>query len=658
MLQLLAASNAPTAELLTPLLWIFGVATLFVALLHLRRIPSLLGFLATGVILGPAGFGVVQDADTITILAEIGVVMLMFTIGLEVSLKDLARMATLVLGGGLMQIALTALAFTGLAFWAGLGTFAAISIGLIVSASSTALVLRILGDAGELGTPYGRLSLAILLAQDFAVVALILVLPMLAEGDLSFGTLTLGVLETIAVTAGIYLGARFFFPWALNKVVELRSREVFLMATMAVLFGTAMIADSLGLSLALGAFVAGLVVSESEFSHQMFAEILPFRDVFNGLFFASVGLLIDPQAVAENAGLLAAFIVAAIFVKGAIVWLTARAMRLDFSSAVIAGVAMAQVGEFGLVLAQQAAVLDLITATHYSLVIATAVATMALTPLVLPWVRQRMQRRRTPSDSPQVESRLQDHVIVVGYGLNGRNVARALSHLQVPLVVVELNQTTVVDTKSADIEVVYGDATRPALLHHLHVEKARALVSAIADASATRDIVSNARHANPELLIVARTRYVSEIEPLRELGADVVVPEEYETSIELVGRVLKAYGASDDAVQREKRVLRSERYKMLLEDPDDGDTAEVGELLYGLDVARLEVDPDGPLAGATLAELDLRAKTGATVVAILRGNETIGAPDANSPLQSGDVLVIVGDAESLDYTRALAKPTA
>ncbi len=651
--SILAASNAPTAAFLMPLLWIFGVATLFVALLHMRRIPSLLGFLATGVVVGPAGFAVVEDAATISILAEIGVVLLMFTIGLEVSLKDLARMAKQVLGGGAIQIGLTSLAFTGLAMLAGLGGYAAVSVGLMVSASSTALVLRILGDSGELGTPYGRLALGILLAQDFAVVALMLVLPMLASGDLSIGTLAIGLGETFGVTAGVYFGARFIFPWVLERVVELRSREVFLMTTMAVVFGTAMVADALGLSLALGAFVAGLVVSESDYSHQMFAEVLPFRDVFNGLFFASVGLLIDPDAVSANLGLLLAFIGCAIVLKGVIVVFTAKVLRLDWHSAIIAGVALAQVGEFGLVLAQQGAALELISATHYSLIIATAVASMALTPLVLPGFKGWLRKSDAPTDLPDVETELVDHVIVVGYGLNGRNVARALRHLHVPVVVVELNQTTVVDQKHDGIEIVYGDATRPALLHHLHVEKARALVSAIADAAATREVVANARHANPDLQIVARTRYVAEIEPLRKLGANVVVPEEFETSIELVGRVMRAYGASDESIFREKRALRGERYRHLLEDVDDADTAEIGELMYSLDVTRVAVESGGPLAGKSLAELDFRKHTGATVVAILRGKETIGAPDAHDPLVGNDTLVVVGDAECLHKVHQL-----
>lgn len=657
MYGLLGASAVPTAELLMPLLWLFGTATVIVAMLHIKKFPSLLGFLITGVVVGPAGFGVVQDAEAIAIMAEIGIVLLMFTIGLEISLKDLAKMARMVLGGGAFQIAVTSVLFTFIALGAGMSTMSAIALGLVASASSTALVLRLLGDRGELGTQYGRLSLAILLAQDFAVVGLMMVMPMLAKGNVHFLDIGLGLGEGVLVAAGIYLGARFVFPWVLSKVVELRSREVFLLATMAAVFGTGMIAESLGLSLALGAFVAGLVVSESEFSHQMFAEVLPFRDVFNGLFFASVGLLIDPDAIVENFGFLMVLVLAAVVGKFIIVFVTAKLMKLTFAASLVSGVALAQMGEFGLVLAQQAAVLELISATEHSLVIATAVFTMGLTAVVFPAFSDRMKLKRAPDELPALHEPLNDHVIVVGYGLNGRNVARALRQLGVTFVVVELNQTTVVESDEDEAHVVYGDATTPALLEHLNINSARAIVSAIASAPATREIVSNARHANPDLLIIARTRYVAEIEPLRAIGADVVVPEEFETSIELVGRVMRAYGASDAAIQTEKRRLRGERYRHFLDDEVSSlDLVGLDDLLHALEVVRLRVGDGSNVVDKTLGELDFRAQTGSTVVALLRDGETVEAPDATTRLSAGDTLVVLGDSKCIGIATEFVAP--
>ena len=651
----IAAGSAATAALLIPLLWLFGVATVAVALLHMRKLPSLLGFLVAGVLVGPAGFGVVHDEEAITIMAEIGVVLLMFTIGLEVSLAALARMAREVLGGGGLQILATALAFSGFATLAGLALSPAVAIGLLASASSTALVLRLLGDRGELGTDHGRLSLAILLAQDFAVVGLMLVLPMLASGDLSVSGIALGLGKGAGVAAAIYIGARFVFPHILQRIVALRSREVFLLITMSAVFGTAVLADALGLSLALGAFVAGLVVSESDYAHQMFAEVLPFRDLFNGLFFASIGLLIDPTVVAENVPLLVFFVVAIVGVKALIVFGTARLLRIGLGSSVVAAVALAQLGEFGLVLAQQGATLGLVSAEHHSLIIATAVITMGLTPLALP-IASNWLHSRAKSDEFAPAQQISDasgHVIVVGYGLNGRNVTRAMRSMGVKCVVIELNRTTQVESGEG-IEFVYGDATRPALLHHVHVESARALVSAIADAAATRDIVAAAHHANPDLMIVARTRYVSEIEPLWKLGAAVVVPEEFETSIELVARVMRAYGAPESVIHREKRLLRRERYKLLLDEPsqrsDDTQTPALDDMLHNVNVSEIVVALGSHACDRSLRDCDFRVATGASVVAVF-GRKQIDNPPADYVLRAQDRLVVVGDAAAIAAAR-------
>jgi CPA2 family monovalent cation:H+ antiporter-2 len=649
---IVAASAVPIGPLLTDLVFVFGVATLLVALLQLKRLPSLLGFLLTGILVGPVGFGLVSDAEELTLLAEFGVVLLMFTIGVEVSLKDLLRMGRQVLGGGVLQMGLTFAVFMGLYIALGAAVSVATAMGLLIAASSTALVLRLLGDRGELGTPYGQLSLSILLFQDFAVVGLMLLLPMLAGEGFSTMDLLVSIGQAILVTVGIFVAARVVMPWVFRHIVELRSREVFLLATVAGVFASAWIAAELGLSLALGAFVAGLVVSESEYSHQMFAEILPFRDIFIGLFFVSVGLLIRPEVVWGQPGTVAALIGAAIILKFAIVFGVGKVLGLSNRNAFLAGVALAQLGEFGLVLAQQAALLEMISSEEHSVFIAAAVVTMALTPIAVPLAKKWVETGEKPVDKHEPSTHgfnLHNHVVVVGYGLNGRNVARALRRLGVPYVVVEMNRQTVQQESEQGVPIVFGNATRPALLQHLNILDARVLVSAIADAAATREIVANAHHANPDLLIVARTRYLAELEPLRELGADVVVPEELETSIELVARVMKAYGASEPAVSRERRTLRDERYRLLLEDVEDVQTETISELLSGVEVERLVVPDESPAVGKTLGELDLRARTGATVVAVLRGSEALTTPDASFRLRGGDTLVVAGDVESTSH---------
>lgn len=644
----LAASNLPTAALLTDFVWVFGVGALVVALLHTRKLPSLLGFLITGLLVGPAGFGLVQDRAAIEVMAELGIVLLLFTIGLEVSLKELARIARQVIGGGVLQIAATTAAVTALAHVVGgLAFNSALAVGLIASASSTALVLRLLGDRGELRLPHGELSLSILLFQDFAVVILMLVLPMLAAGEVVPTALLATLGRAVAISVGIVVVARFVFPWVLARVVDLRSREVFLLASVVAVFGTAWVADAAGLSLALGAFLAGLVISESEFSHQMTAEVMPFRDVLNGLFFVSVGLLIDRDVLFGNLGLLVGIALGALILKAAIVYVTGRAFRLERRAALLAGIALSQIGEFALVLAQQAASLELISSEQHSMLISVSVMTMLTTPLVLPFAGRLLAS--TPTDAPVDDASsahdLNDHVIVVGFGINGQNVARALRQLNVKYMIVEMNRATVLQAREDGFPIVFGNATTSALLHHLHVEKARALVSCIADAAATRDIVASAHHANPELLIIARTRYVAEIETLRALGADSVVPEEFETSVELIGRVMRAYGAPESAIHREKHNLRAEHYRALLEDAPP-ETHDFSHLLEH--VATMEVIVGAKADGSTFTEIDLRRKSGATAIAILRDAITHPAPDGSFELRQGDRVILIGDANALD----------
>lgn len=645
-------------HLLTELVLIVSMATLVVAISQRLNLPSLLGFLFTGLVLGPVGLGLVSDSHAIELMAEIGVVLLMFTIGLEVSLKDLARLASRVLGAGSLQLAATTGLVAALFLAMGYNPTLAVVAGLLVAPSSTALVLRLLGERGELSTPYGQLSLAILLMQDFAVVGLMLLLPLAAGQSAGASAVLLSVGKAVGLAVGIFLAARILLPHVLRRLVGLRSREVFLLATLAAVFGTAWVSHAVGLSLALGAFIAGLVISESEFSHQMFAEVLPFRDVFNGLFFVSVGLLLERGLLLENPGLLLGMVVAALVLKALIVLPLGLMFKLPWRMALLTGIGLSQVGEFALVLAKQAVGLELISAKAHGLFVAMSVATMAISPLLLLALGPILKRGARAGDEelPALpdEHALEEHVIVVGYGLNGRNVTKALKQLGVRYIVVEMNRVTVLDAREQGVPIIYGDATRHALLHHLHIEKARALVCAIADAAATREIVSAAHHANDALMIIARTRFVSEIEPLHELGANAVVPEEFETSLELVARVLAAYGSSSYAIEREKSHLRRAQYKALLGEraAELDQSPSMAELLGSLAVEQLKVTLDHFAHQKSLAQLDLRQQTGATLIAILRQGQTISAPDAQLQLLSDDELVLVGAPGALARAQA------
>lgn len=639
------------------IVWIALGSTAVVALCQRLKMPSLLGFLVVGVLLGPVGLGVVRDSHAIDFAAEIGVVFLLFTIGLEVSIGDLVRMIKQVLGGGALQMGITALGvallFGALYQDSKMGWI----LGLLVVPSSTALVLRLMGDSGELMTPYGRLSLAILLMQDFAVVGFMLLLPMFAKSDATQMQLLWSLGKAGLVTAGIFVLGRFAFPWVLRHIVALRSREVFLLVTLSMVFGTAFLAGKLGLSLALGAFVAGIVVSESEFSHQMFAEVLPFRDILNGVFFVSVGLLLQADVVKAKPWTLLLWIVCLLLWKFVVVVGIAKVFRLSWQASVFTGVALSQVGEFGLVLVKEATTLKLITQEQRGMLIAASLATMILTPLLLMLLRATWPKRRQEVQA-DVDAELADtldkHVILVGYGINGRNVARALQFLGVKFVVVEMNQQTVRKERENGIPICYGDATSHILLELLHVDRARVFITAIADAAVTRTIVAQARHANSKMKVIARTRYIAEIAQLRELGADIVVPEEFETSIELFGRILLAYDIPEFQVEQEKRRLRNEEYKALLQDTIKP-VISWADFFSGLQIERVLLEEGWKGAEKTLGELHLRVKTGTTVLAVLRGEHVHSAPEGGFRLAASDTLVLAGDAQAIQKAKVLLR---
>lgn len=641
-----------TIPILNELVVVLAVAGLIVWIFQRLRLPPILGFLAAGVVVGPAGLGVVQDQYAIEVMAEIGIVLLLFTIGLELSLEQLARMARLVFGGGVGQGLITTAVGVGAAMAVGFELRPAFFLGILLAASSTALVLRLLGDAGKLGTPFGRLALAILLFQDIVIVLLMLVVPVLGGQDATLLEVGTQIGLALAVITAMYVGARFVFPWVLERVVASRSRELFTMVTVVTVFGTAYLAGLAGLSLALGAFIAGLVVSESHFAHQMMDEVLPFRDLFNGLFFVSVGLLVDPAVLLAEPLLVVGLIVGVMIAKAVIVTAVGPLVGLDLRNAIIAGAALSQVGEFSFILAQQGRQYNLISPENHALFVAVVVGTMALTPVAL-WLGETVAARlpvQTPTHAAladeQARAAMDDHVIIVGYGLNGRNVARVLRQIEVPYVVVEMNVGTVEDQRALGEPIYFGDASRPVVLEHLGVEEARALVVAVGDPATTREVVAAARRANPKLWIAARTRYVAEIRPLEELGADLVVPEEFETSLELAGRVMAAYGASPRAIDREKRLLRAAQYRVLLDDEAPA-LPTLEALVGGLSTEYVDVEPDHRYAARDVGAIEADLPPQISVLAVLRGDASFVDPPDDCVVEAGDVLVLLGPGHGL-----------
>lgn len=645
---------------LRDLLLAFALGGAVVFALRPLRVPPLVGLLVAGALAGPHALNLIRDVHRVEVLAEIGVVLLLFTIGLEFSLAQLVGMWRTILGGGGGQVVLTTLAVAAMTYFRGDAPGGkAVFFGFLVALSSTAIVLRLLGDSGKLGTPSGRIALGVLLFQDLCIVPMMLLAPFCAGvgGGSTAVFMTLG--KAVLIVVGVVIAARKLVPPILFQVVRTRSRELFLTLLVVLCLGTAYLTSVAGLSLALGAFLAGLAVSESEYGHQALAEAVPFRDAFGSLFFLSIGMLMDVGFVVSNLMLVSGTVLAIVMVKLLCAALPVLLLGHGLPIVLRSSFALAQVGEFAFVLAHTGKGFDLLSQHEYQVFLAASVVTMIATPLLLKVgeiasgrapVHSRMVPWGKNADvAAGAEHQVSEHVIIVGYGVNGRNVARALRSTSVPYVILELNPETVRRARDEGEPIDFGDSTRIEILQHAGLKRARAVVVAISDATATRATVSLVRMQNPDVFIVVRTRFVAEVEELKGLGADEVIPEEFETSIEIFSQVLHHFDVPRNVVLDLVEHCREGMYQMLR---SPSSPAPVGKLGHG-DLARLPVDtlilrPGAPADGKTLRELDLRNQTGASLVAIRRGEELISNPSPDTRLEAGDRVILVGSQEELD----------
>ena len=645
------------------LLIVFALGGLVVYALRAIDLPPIAGLLVAGAAIGPHGFSLVEDVGRVEVLAEIGVVLLLFTIGLEFSLGQLLKMWRMLLFGGGGQVISCIVLVAIVNTWLGAGIGKAWFFGFLAALSSTAIVLRLLGDRAQLGSPVGRIALGVLLFQDLCIVPLMLITPLLAgrgSGPLDLAVTLLGAL---VVVVSVVLFARWLVPPLLVRVVRTRSRELFLTFILVLCLGTAYLTSLAGLSLALGAFLAGLAVSESEYSHQALAEAIPFRDAFGSLFFVSIGMLMDVRFVAAHLPFVALVLAALVLVKTVTAALPLLVLGYPLHLSLHAGLCLAQVGEFAFVLSRSGVKLGLIDADENQVFLAASVLSMLSTPLLLN-LGAKLSRRLPHASfdsalgagNSTVHAALKDHVLIAGYGVNGQNLATALASAQIPYAILEMNPETVRAARGRGEPIHYGDCTRVAVLESLGITRARMFVVAISDAASTRQSISLARSMCPNVHILVRTRFVAEVEELRRLGANEVIPEEFETSIEIFARVLHHFDVPKNLILDAVAQVRGGMYDMFREANPHG--AARGKLygLDGLEVERLEVRDGSTAIGRSLADLALRRTTGATVLAVQREGNVLPSPAGEFCLARGDIIVVMGVASAIDSVLALMDP--
>ncbi|GMT41692.1 MAG: sodium/hydrogen exchanger family/TrkA domain protein [bacterium] len=644
---------------LRDLLIIFACSAVVVYFFDKIKIPSVVGFMISGVFLGPHGLSLIRDLHLVELLAQIGVALLLFTVGLEFSMTKIFQLRKIVFFGGGLQVLLTCGAVSVIAHRFTDDWNTSIFIGFLVALSSSAVVLKLLLDKAEINTMQGQNITGILIFQDLCVVPMMILAPALAGHEITPAVLTPLFIKSTALILSLIIGTRWIVPNILSRVVETRNRELFIIVILLLCLGTAYVTFAAGLSLALGAFLAGMMISDSEYSHQVVSEILPFRDALNSLFFVSIGMLLDLSYVVENPGVVIAVTLGIFFIKFPLAALPSIILRYPLRFAVITGISLAQIGEFSFVLAWFGMSVGIDMGGFYQPFITAAIMTMAMTPFMmeggrvlcdtlLEKVLDRGGRKR-PSEKGEDEYNLiRDHVIIVGFGLNGKNLARVLRDTGVPYNILELNPATVRRYSRLGEQIHYGDATRDHVLKHVGVESARLFVLAISDPTMERRIVQTARRLNSRLHIIARTRFVSEIEPLKNLGADEVIPEEFETSIEIFAHVLRVYDVPRNIVLEQIDDIRSSEYGMLRSLPEERILpSQDFPFSEKLEWQMMQIPPGAESVGGKLADLNIRAVTGATVLAVQREDEFSQNPASDFIFRVGDMVYLVGKDEQV-----------
>jgi CPA2 family monovalent cation:H+ antiporter-2 len=643
-----------------------GILTILLLFLGQRfKIPSIVCFLVIGMLAGPYALSIVSDQSTIETIGEIGVILLLFTIGLEFSFEKLLGAWRVVVLGGVIQVCTTVIAAAGFMYLAtGLRFQEAVFFGFLVSLSSTAIVMKVLQERGDVETVSGRTLLGILIFQDLAIIPMILLTPLLiGSSGPSYSSIPFQVTKVIAIFAILIVSAHWLVPWIMYRVAQQKSRELFIFTVAGICFTVAWLTNAAGLSYSLGAFVAGLIIGGSDFSIDAVSNIIPFRDIFAAIFFMSIGMLLDTSILISHYSFVFSMVVIIIGVKVLTGSFTAAILGMPTRVAVFVGFALAQIGEFSFVLAKSGLESNLIPDTVYQLFLAGAIITMALTPFMMnaapPMTNllyrlfpDRIKRPEPAEDTPRESAQeLLDHIIIVGFGMTGKSVARAAEILGIPYNAIDMDPDVVRRERAADghQSIHFGDATHREILEHAGIERARALVVVISEQNVVPGIIHLAREMAPKIYIVVRTRHVNDAQHLLDLGADEVIPEEFETSVRIFSRVLAKYTLPENDIDTLTKVIRGNGYRRFTRGSplNPAGAYDPKTMLEDLRIHTIRVAGSSGAAGKTLRDLDAWNTYGVGILAVRQGVSAITAPAPDLLVQPGNYLILYGADENI-----------
>ncbi len=638
---------------------------------HRIHLPNVVGFLLTGILCGPYGLQLVAATSDVKILAEIGIVLLLFTVGLEFSFKKIIEYKRYFLIAGTLQVVSTVVVSALIVWLIGASSKEALFLGFLICLSSTAIVLRQLSEKMQMDTPHGKIIVGIMIFQDIAAIPMMLLIPLLAGSHADIGVeALLQVAKGLCILALIIFSGAKIVPWLLNLVAKTRNKELFLLTVLTLCTSVAWMTASMGLSLSLGAFLAGLIIADSDYSIEAIGDILPFQDIFTSFFFVSIGMLLDVQFFLNHPILIVSLAMGVLLFKILFTTLASLALKMPLRTLLLTAIAISQIGEFSFVLARSGTGAGLGSPFYYQLFLAVSLLTMAVTPslmqlapklvdlflkLPLP-IKLKTGFNSINSAAPAVQC---DHTIIIGFGVTGRNLARSAREAQISYLILETNPETVKQEKAKGQPIHFGDATHENVLYHMGLAEAKVLAVVINDLIAAARIVKMARQLHSHLHIIVRTRYLEQMKEMYKLGADEVIPDEFGSSVEVFTRVLRQYHTPNDEIQKIITSMHIEGYEMLrLHYQEPTTLSDLQMTLSDIAIENFRLYEGSCLAYKTLSESGLKGEYGVTVMLIKRGKETLSSLNANLQLLPQDSVIVVGHPSSLKQVAHLFKAEA
>jgi monovalent cation:H+ antiporter-2, CPA2 family len=643
---------------------IFALST-FVNLLFTRlNIPTVVGYLLTGMVAGPYFMGFVGEVENIEVLANIGVIFLLFTLGIELSLKQLVKIRKTVFLGGFLQVFITAGIFYLLSVLYNMSWRSSIIIGFLAAISSTTLILKVLQERSETSSNYGQTVLGVSIFQDLLLVPLLLLTSILGNPDIELkNELFLILLKAMGIISFVYIGNRWLFPWILHIVALTRNQELFIMTIMLICFSVALLTFKMGMSLAFGAFLAGLMISDSEYSHNTFGNFIPFKDIFVSFFFVSIGMLLNLAFVVENPVLVAVSVLLVVSLKFLIASGVGFILGHTFRGIIIIGIALSQVGEFSFILAKEGFDYNILSSHQYQLFLAVTVITMAIMPFMMKmsiplanWFLQYpLPDFLVKGIFPLKEAAIpkyKNHLVIIGKDSSALKLSIMAKHYNLRHVSIIFDPVVARDKVNAGDAVVYGDAVNDPILIKAHVDLADVIVISVGSVIPSMAILEKVKRMNSRAFVIVRAQTIDHIQQFYDLGADQVYPEKLEIAIDFFHRILMKKLYPQKEINRMLAHIRSMNLGDLTE-KDMVNQPTLFDQMPNVNIAAITIDENSLAAGKTLGELDLRKKTGVTLLAVKRKDIMIDHPTLRTKFQENDIVYILGNPEQVNLASEL-----